>query len=225
MKKLLFILAISHIASLKPGVCMAQKESKEPVDEKAKTILDELSRKTKAYSSIVAEFDYTLENPQEKINETKKGALTLKGSKYKFAIAGQEIVSDGKTLWTYIKDAGEVQVDNAPDPGKEENSINPVNIFTIYEKGFKYKFDKEETRNGKPVQIVNLYPVKANEKPYHTLKLFIDKNSKQIISIIILNKDGNKNIYNLTKFETNIPLQDSDFIFDTSRAKDVIDLR
>lgn len=222
MKKIIAIFALSQVLYLAPHSSVAQKE---PVDEKAKTILDELSKKTRAYTSIKAEFNYTLDNPQEKINETQKGTLTLKGNKYKLSIAGQEIVCDGKTLWTYMKDAGEVQIDNAPDPNKEENSFSPTNIFTVYEKGFKYKFDKEETKNGKVMQIINLYPIKANEKPYHTVKLFVDKNAKEITSVIVMNKDGNKYTYNLTKFETNLPLSDSDFVFDTSKAKDVIDLR
>lgn len=222
LKNILTLLLIFIQVSLTVTVCLSQKESG---DEKSKLILDELSKKTKAYTSIKAEFDYTIENPQEKIKETKKGNLTLKGNKYKFNIAGQEIVSDGKTLWTYIKDVGEVQIDNAPDSGKEENSLSPTNIFTIYEKGFKYKYDKEETKNGKVMQIINLFPIKANEKPYHTIKLFIDKNAKEISSVVVVNKDGSKYTYTVTKFETNLPLKDSDFVFDTSKAKEVIDLR
>lgn len=220
MKKIITLIVLFQMLHFIPAI--AQKE---PVDEKAKAILDELSKKTKAYTSIKAEFSYTLDNPQEKINETQKGTLTLKGNKYKLSIAGQEIVCDGKTLWTYLKDAGEVQIDNAPDPNKEENSFSPTNIFTVYEKGFKYKSDKEETKNGKVMQVINLYPVKANEKPYHTVKLFIDKNAKEISSVVVMNKDGNKYTYNVTKFETNLPLNDSDFVFDTSKAKEVIDLR
>lgn len=220
MKKILAILFLSQFSYLTSS--FAQKET---VDEKAKAILDELSKKTKAYTSIKAEFSYTLDNPQEKINETQKGMLTLKGNKYKLSIAGQEIVCDGKTLWTYMKDAGEVQIDNAPDPSKEENGISPTNIFTVYEKGFKYKFEKEENMNGKIIQVINLYPIKANEKPYHTVKLFIDKNAKEITSVVVHNKDGNKITYNLTKFETNLTINETDFVFDTSKAKDVIDLR
>lgn len=225
MKKISFLMSLSSIYLLTCFYGYAQKNAQEPLDLKAKAILDELSKKTKAYTSIKAEFSYTLDNVQEKKNETQKGNLILKGEKYKLSIAGQEIVSDGKTLWTYMKDAGEVQIDNAPDPSKEEDSFSPTNIFSIYEKGFKYKFDKEESKDGKTIQIINLYPIKANEKPYHTVKLFIDKGSKEITSVVILNKDGNKLTYQLTKFEANLPLKDSDFVFDTSRAKDIIDLR
>ncbi len=213
----LFFLLIFAIES-----ATAQKET---IDEKAKGILNELSKKTRAYNSIKAEFDYSIENIKEKISETKKGSLTLKKEKYKFSIAGQEIVSDGKTLWTYIKDAGEVQIDNAPDSNKVDNSLSPTNIFTVYEKGFKYKWEKEEVREGKTMHIINLYPIKANEKPYHTIKLFIDKNAMEINTVLVLNKDGGKYTYHLTKFETNLPLKDGDFIFDTSRAKEIIDLR
>ncbi len=222
MKKFLLLFLMPQFSILNSQFSFAQKET---IDEKAKSILDELSKKTKAYTSVKADFSYTLDNPQEKINETQKGNLIVKGNKYKLSIAGQEITCDGKTMWTYMKDAGEVQIDNAPDPNKEDNSFSPTKIFTLYEKGFKYKFEKEETQNGKTMQVINLYPEKAKEKPYHTVKLFIDKNAKEISSVVVMNKDGNKYTYNLTKFESNVPLSDSDFTFDTSKAKDVIDLR
>jgi outer membrane lipoprotein carrier protein len=201
-------------------------ETVNPKDDKAKEILEELSKKTKAYTSIKADFTYKLENKDAGVNETQSCSLILKGNKYKINIAGQEIVSNGKTLWTYIKDADEVQVDNAPDASKQsDNLMNPSNIFTIYEKGFKYKFEKEETLNGKTIQHINLYPEKANEKAYHTVKLVIDKNLKQINTIIVLSKDGNKYTYTINKFETNLPFSDTDFNFDVSKAGEVIDLR
>jgi len=49
-----------------------------------------------------------------------------------------------------------VQINNAPDP-KATDNINPVNIFTLYEKGYKYKYEKEDVVNGVKVDIVNLY--------------------------------------------------------------------
>ena len=65
----------------------------------------------------------------------------LKGDKYKLEIAGQEIICNGNTLWTFIKDAEEVQVN---EPEYEEGSINPANIFTVYENGFKSFLIKNE---------------------------------------------------------------------------------
>lgn len=50
---------------------------------------------------------------------------------------GQEIYCDGKTMWTYLKDANEVQISNY---NPKSSDINPSEIFTVYEKGFLSKF-------------------------------------------------------------------------------------
>lgn len=194
-------------------------------DVKAKAILDELSAKTKSYSNIKATFSYTLENPSAKINETQEGTITIKGSKYRLEIAGQEVISDGKTVWTYLKDANEVQINNI-DPSSSD-AITPSNIFTMYEKGFKYKFEGEKTENGKVIQSINLYPIDTKAKAFHTVKLYIDKNAKQIHSIKVLSKDGNNYTYTVKSFVPNADVTDAHFTFNAAKYPkvEVIDLR
>jgi outer membrane lipoprotein-sorting protein len=195
-------------------------------DAKAKAILDEVSAKTKTYNNIKADFSYTLENKDAKINETQEGKIIIKGSKYRLEIAGQEVMSDGKNVWTYLKDANEVQINNVDN--SDPDAITPSNIFTIYQKGFKYKFDSEKTENGKTIQIINLNPNDPKSKPYHTVKLYIDRDSKQITSIKVLSKDGNNYTYTVKNFTPNAPeVNDSTFTFNASKYPkvEVIDLR
>lgn len=195
-------------------------------DAKAKAILDGLSKKTKAYSSIKADFSYTLENKDQNINESQAGTIYIKGPKYKLNIAGQEVISDGTTMWTYLKDAGECQVQNAPDESQED-AISPSNIFTIYEKGFKYKYEGEKTSSGKTLQNISLFPTDPKDKPYHTVRLFIDKAAQQIHSIEVIGKDGNKYTYLVKTFTPNVNVNESMFTFNPSQHPkvDVIDLR
>jgi outer membrane lipoprotein carrier protein len=99
-----------------------------------------------------------------------EGKFLLKGNKYKLEIAGQEIISYVKTMWTYIKDANELHINDAPDPGEAESSgaITPVNILNMYEKGFKYKFDSEGIENWINVQIINLMNFNKTEQNRRT---------------------------------------------------------
>ncbi|MES1181877.1 MAG: LolA-like putative outer membrane lipoprotein chaperone, partial [Flavobacterium sp.] len=113
------------------------------IDEKAKKILDELSAKTKAFTSIIANFSYTIENKTEKTSETQEGKITIKGKKYKLEIANQIIINDTKYSYTILKDAKEIQKNLASTAGgKNGDDINPSTIFTMYENGFKYQFVK-----------------------------------------------------------------------------------
>ena len=195
-------------------------------DIKAKTILDELSAKTKSYSSITAVFSYNLENKASKTNETQEGKLFVKGNKYKLEIAGQEVISDGKTVWTYLREANEVQINNPPDASAQD-AVNPANLFTIYETGFQSKFDCEKVDGKKTFQHINLYPKDPKKKSYHTVKLTIDKQAKEITNIKVLGKDGNDYTYSVRNFTPNQILKDDIFSFDKTKYPkiEVVDLR
>lgn len=197
-------------------------QTKDAQDPKAKAILDEVSIKTKSYTSIKAEFKMVIQGKDKtKKPETQKGTLQLRGDKYKLDIKGQEIISDGKTSWTLLKDNNEVQINNT-DPNANEG-VTPTNIFTIYEKGYKYKFDGENATS----QMISLYPLNPDKKKFHTLKLVIDKSKKQIISFTVLMKDGSTLDYTIESFVTNATISETTFTFDAKAhpGVEVVDLR
>ena len=175
-------------------------------DPKAKVILDDLSAKTKAYTSIKAEFAFTTEK-KDKSKDVQNGKIETKGNKYKLEIPGHEIYCDGKTVWDYIKDANEVQVKDMETGG--DDAVNPSRIFTIYEKGYKYKFDGEDATT----QTISLFPENPDKKKFHTAKLYIDKTKKQISSVKMMMKDGTSQTYTIKSFTPNAVIPDADFTF------------
>lgn len=196
-------------------------------DPKAKKILDEVSAKTKTYTSIVAEFSVKVENKKTGTNDTQQGKISIKGNKYKLEISNQTVISDGKTSWTVLKDANEVQV-NAVDAKQKDGAITPDNIFTIYETGFKYEFAKEEVqKSGAVIQYVKLFPLDVKKRNFHTALLSIDKKKKQITSLKILGKDGNDITYTIKTFVPNSEIADAAFTFNPKAypGYEVIDLR
>jgi outer membrane lipoprotein-sorting protein len=217
MKKIIFVLSLL----LTNYIVNAQ------VDAKAKKILDDVSAKTKTYSSINAEFSITVENKKNKTSDTQVGKLTLKGNKYKLEVNNQTIISDSKTSWTILKDASEVQI-NTVESKEKETGLNPSNIFTIHEKGFKYEFVKEEKqKNGALYQIIKLYPEDVKKKNYHTAILTVNKEKSQIVSLKILGKDGTDMTYQVKNFNANTAVAESVFVFNEKNYSgyEVIDLR
>lgn len=196
-------------------------------EAKAKEILDKLSKKTESYTSMSAEFDYTMLNVSESINETQEGSLKTQGKKYNINIAGQNIISDGKTVWTVLEDAEEVQINIVPEDDESEDYINPVNILTLWEKGFKFKYDSKVELNGNSVDVINLFPDNEDDKTYHTIKLYINQNKMIIEKIEIKGKDGTDFIYMIKSFKANEALAAGLFTFKTSDHSDydIIDLR
>lgn len=210
------------------SICLALAVSTFAQDKKAEEILNKLSDKTETYTSIEADFDYKMENKQANIEDVQSGKLITKNNKYFLNISGQQIFSDGKTMWTLLEDAGEVQVNAVPDENEmPDDYISPTNILSIWEKGFKYKYDGEETLNGAKVDVVNLYPEKPDEKSFHTIKLYVNKQKNQLEKIAIKGKDGTDFTYIIKKFNTNQPIADSKFTFQKEKYPnvDVIDLR
>lgn len=175
-------------------------------DPKAKKILDELSVKTKSYTTIKAEFSKTLEK-KDKSKETQDAKIETKGVKYKLTITGHEIYCDGKNVWDYGKDANEVIIKEADTEGDE--TISPTNIFTMYEKGYKYKFDSEDEKT----QTISLFPENPDKQKFHTIKLNIDKAKKQIVSVKMLMKDGSTQTFAIKSFVANADIPDANFTF------------
>ncbi len=192
--------------------------------EKAKEILDKVSEKTKSYSTISADFTFSMENLQEEISETNEGTILIKGDKYKVSLMGVDTYFDGSVIYTHLVEAEEVNI-SEPDP-EDEETLNPATIFTIYEKGFKYKYVGEGNENGKDFYEIDLYP-ENRDKPYSRIKLRILKDDLTLYTLRQVGKDGNIYTVVVESMKTNIPLDDSTFIFDTNANPDVdvIDMR
>lgn len=223
MKKLLLSAAFLISAT----IAFAQK------DGDAKKILNAVSQKYRSYSMIKADFTFTIDNPIDKIKSTQYGTLVTqpKLNKFKATIydpadkttAAREVISDGKSQWTYTVKDKEAELN---DVDKGEDSLNPAQIFTIYEHGYKYVYNGDETIDGKLCQVIDLSPEDAN-KAFFKVRLTIDKAKKQIHSAMIFDKNGSHYTYTITKLTPNPKLPENLFTFDkkTHPGVEVVDLR
>jgi outer membrane lipoprotein-sorting protein len=220
MKKILSILSLVLTVY---GFAQAPAAEQDP---KAKVILDDLSKTTKSYKTITAEYELVLLNKDKKQTDKQSGKIQVKGNKFKLEIPGNTIVCDGKTVWTHNKDAQEVTIKNFE--ANSEDGLNPTNIFTMYETGYKYKFEKEEKIGANTYQVINLYPtIKPEKKKFHTIKLYVDKTKKQVHEIKMLMKDGGTQTYEIKSLTPNTVLADNVFVFDTKsfKADQIVDER
>lgn len=224
IKALTLMLAVLFSAV---GIAQTTDKDLNPQDPKAKELLEKLRNKVMGFESFKADLEYTLENKAAGLKETQEGSLLMKGKKkYKVAMSGREIYCNGETIWTYIPDVGELQITDIPDEEDEEGNImNPANVFNMYEKGFKYQHTGQETVDGKTLDVIKMYPMNPEGKPFHTLIVYIDAEKLQLEKMVVKAKDGNTYTYKLKNFKSNVGAKDSDFEFDESEAEDVIDLR
>jgi outer membrane lipoprotein carrier protein len=191
-------------------------------DKKSREILDRLTAKTEAYGTIKTEFNYKMNNVEADIDENTEGTLFVKGDKYRLMIAGQLVISDGVTIWTYIEDAEEVQINSVED---SEESITPSNLLTSYNDDYKSKFIKETFQYGTTVYIIDLTPNEG--KSYSKVGVIIDKEKDQLLEITIYDKNGSTYSYIINSFITNLELDDAQFTFNPEDYPDVevVDMR
>ena len=192
-------------------------------DPKALEILEAMSKKYKVITSFEATLTSSLTNESEGVKEEFKGKIIVKGEKFRLSLDDQEIINNGTTVWTYLPSAKEVNIDNF-DPSSDD--INPIKIFDIYKKGYKYLYLADKTEAGVVLEEVDLVPEKKDAQ-YFKIKMMIVKKDKSIQSWTMFDKSGNRYKYTITKFTPNIKVDDALFTFDPKKypGVEIIDLR
>jgi outer membrane lipoprotein-sorting protein len=207
MKILLFAFALISVISF--------GQDKEQKDAKSQAILDKLSTKMKGYKSFYIEFSANVKNASTGTNESETGKGWVKDKKYYASYGDNTIISNGIKTWTIVKEEKSVYVTDANDD--DEESMNPKRLMTIWETGFKNKYEKEETLGGETVHVIYLYPKNAAKVNYHTIVLYISKSTNELKKAILKSKDATVMTYSLSKFTGNETIDDSKFVFDQKK--------
>lgn len=174
-------------------------------DAKSQEILKKVSKLYQGYKTITASFTITTTAVNKK-PLVSKGTVWIKGNKFKLNYANQEIFCNGLTIWTYNPDDQEVTVE---DYKKRDNSITPNEIFTVYNKGYKSKYEGPTTEGNRVQDVIRLVPKKKANYAY--LKLEIDNSNYKINKVIQHYKNGTEVSIEMNKLTPNAALKDEFF--------------
>ncbi len=194
-------------------------------DAAAIALLDEVSAKTEKYSSLKIDFSMYVENLQTKKRDTYFGNASYKAGFYKLDIMGQIVFSDGKTNWTYLKDAEEINItDNAEN---QTVMMNPQSLLKDYKNTYKVKYIADKFEANRPLVEIDLVPKVIENKKYSKITVKIDKTKKQIYSVRYVGKDGVSYLIEISKFTENPSIPDAEIKYSKSLFPDaeVIDMR
>jgi len=206
MMKKIYLLAIFGITAL-----FVSAQTNDPA---AKKILDGVSSKFKSFKTVTASFTYKVENAAGKVLSTKKGTVTMKGTKYRVSFSGQEIYCDGSTIWNFDKAANEVTISKLD---QSSGSLTPQKIFSdFYDKDFLYKLNGEKKQAGKTLLEIEMTP-KDKGKNFHKVYVLIDKNAKTVYSTKVLENTNHSYSYTVTSMKTNQAAADNLFVFDKKK--------
>lgn len=186
----------------------------------AEELLKSTIEKIQSHETIEIVFDYKMHNQAIGIDEVKSGKLFLKGNAFNLSIDGQQIICDGKTIWTLFADNKEVMVSNV---GQGEEVITPDKLFTTYFQQFESKF--VTTTETKPYKTIELQS--KENKDIAKVQVDIDEKNLEIKRFTMCEDNGTAFIYEMKKFQPNVKLAADYFYFDTTKHPDVevIDMR
>ena len=98
-------------------------------DPKALEILEAMSKKYKSIPAFEANITCNLSNDVDKVNDEFKGKITVKGDKFRMVLPEQEVINNGATIWTYLPEAKEVNIDNYdPKVRRYQSFKNPRSL-------------------------------------------------------------------------------------------------
>ncbi|WP_299117246.1 outer membrane lipoprotein carrier protein LolA [uncultured Winogradskyella sp.] len=185
--------------------------------DKAEALLNEVSKKVKAYENISVDFKYELNNVSENITQETKGDVTIQDDKYVLNVLGVTRIYDGKTLYNISPEDEEVTISS--ENTEDEGTITPSKMLSFYEDGYTYKMDIVQNVKGRKIQYVKLTPIDSNAEIKHVL-LGIDATTKHIYNLIEVGKNGTKTTLTVNSFKTNQAIPKTLFTFDENKYKD-----
>lgn len=192
-------------------------------DTGAKKILDEVAKKYDSYKTAQADFGFLVTDAENK-SYSDQGTLFLNKVKnqYQIRLKDQQLISDGQSVWTILKEEKEIQITDADN---STDAIGPNNLFTFYKTGFKYIGMSDEKVGANTLSVIEMAPLDT-KKNYFKIKVRINKN-KHIHDVSIYDKSGSKYTYTIHKLYVNHRIPSSQFVFNNKEYPnfEVVDLR
>ena len=95
--------------------------------------------------------------------------------------------------------------------------MDPSKLFTIWEDDFKNEWKGTVDLNGESVVQINLYPLAGDEKPFHTIQLFINEKDLALRRAVVKGREGTDFTYDVNSFKPQAEAPASTFTFDPGK--------
>ena len=200
MKKVMLLLSVLSLMLINPAPSISSAQ-----DNQSSALLSKLSKTYKTYKSVKATFTIDVKNKQTDVGVKQSGILYQKAKKFRITMSGQEIYCDGKTIWTYLEGANEVQI----------SKFDP--------KTMDINYSGQITRGSQKIDVVELTPLDKT-KGYFKVKLGIDKMANKVKEMSVYSKNGMVTTYDIQKFEPNVAINDAYFKFNPKEKPGVIEI-
>lgn len=180
-------------------------------DERAATLLQEVSNTLASYTNIAIDFSYELVNRKEYIKQKEQGTLVVQDNKYLLNLMGIEQLSDGKNVHTINTENKEVLIE--PVDNELSEGLNPSKLFSFYKEGYRFSWDiAQPLYGGRTIQFIKLTPIDTYAQAAYLL-LGIDTKTKHIYKLIEVGENDTETTLTVRSFTPNKTLAANTFVF------------
>ena len=178
-------------------------------DKDAIDIINKSKSKLKDTKSLIFDYSFISRQPDsEPVITNGKGMQ--KGEKYFIEMGDKNLYCDGNSLIVYFNTMNEAQINDMPEESNQMTPSGVLNSFDPEEYIFVLAPDKKE--KGKSYYNIILKP-QDKYSEYAKIELLIDKNSLLPHKVIMIMKDGTKNILEINSIKMNQDINNNVFIF------------
>lgn len=208
----------------------SQNSSKTYIEDEADEALKKMSKRYETLSVIYAEFELIVNSPktkptddEAKLTTKQQGTITLKADKFILKLPKQEIICDGKNIWTLNSDDKETQLSLFEE---SDDVFSPAKLFSFFKTGYSYQVKEKKSVNGKKAVVVEMSPVNKKTS-YFKIDVTIDIATSTLLQTKIYAKNGVRYTYNILAEKDNLSFADSYFTYNSQKYPlfKLIDLR
>ncbi len=172
----------------------------------AQSLLKKTLDKMSSYKNFSSGLTYSMVNEQNNIYEKKTGTILVEGEKFRIALMGQIIISDGKSMWTIIKDSKEVMLSTL-DPNDPSN-VSPTKILEEYS-DYHARFAK----GGRKGKVKTLLLTSKKKSTFHKVTITIDVSKYLVKRFSLYDDDGNVFTYDIFNFKADVNFPKGTFTY------------
>ncbi len=192
----------------------SQSDTNEVSDPEAMEILNRISDNYQQSSAHKISFSLDIELTAQG-KETQKGQLIQQGDQFVLEMEGRKIISNGKTVWLYMEDLNEVQINDA-DFEDETSFSSPSDIFQLHTSGeYIFALASKLEEEGQAITQIEGKPTDPYSE-YSKMRLTIIDKGLKVKRLKIFGKDGSRYTMNITSHNEGYVPVDGTFSFDAS---------
>ncbi|XWN35449.1 MAG: outer membrane lipoprotein carrier protein LolA [Roseivirga sp.] len=200
-------------------LCLCCGAAAQSEQRQAWALLDRLSEQ----HSIQAVFVYSSRDQQGAPGTTLQGKVTLQGEQYRLQLDQQEIVCNGTTVWTYLRDVNEVQItESTPDP----TASTPWGVLTHYRQDYTFAHLRMIKIDNSVYDVIDMV-AKDEQQPLSQFTVTIERDTGHIHTLEVLDREQTWHRFSVVSFASGETLDETFFTFipEDYRDIEVIDMR